>query len=297
MFFPRFPLPPLYRFAVAGYTAPMKTATHISPVAKVLLGLFLAVACALAFTGCEVMDAVQAFIDSFHTKAPEPVLPEEPDDTPLDTDEADIPADYYLVGGFDLSRIRAADDVRQICIVSGHGEHDCHLVFAERTKDGWTCIVDTEGHVGMNGISTNAYEGSVCTPEGVFALGFAFGIKDDPGTRMEYRKVDQYDYWVDDPDSEYYNQWCDSRETGIKWKSAEHLIEFTKPYAYSIWIQHNWPVQGYAQNSAIFLHCIGWVFTGGCVSIPEEDMVTILKAIDPEGAVIVIANGDDVYKY
>ena len=247
-----------------------------------------------ALSGCT---QVEEFVDSFHgTVDPSTISPDDVPDV-LSTDDGTIPADYYLVGGFDLSRIDAAADVRQICIVSGHDEHDCHVVFAERAQDGWKCIVDTEGHVGWNGISKDAYEGSIATPEGVFALGFAFGIKEDPGTRMEYRLVDEYHYWVDDPDSEYYNQWCDSRETGIAWESAEHLIDFTIPYAYCIWIQHNWPVQGYAQNSAIFLHCIGNVATGGCVSIPEEDMVTILQAIDPEGAVIVIANGDDVYNY
>ena len=271
----------------------METAPSISRIPRLLAGALLAV-CLLALSGCA---AVEEFLDSFHTKVPVPDLPPTAEDTPLDPSEEGIPDSYYLVAGFDLSRIRAADDVRQICIVSGHGAHDCRVVFAERTMDGWTCIVDTEGHVGMNGISTNAYEGSVATPEGVFPLGFAFGIKPNPGTRMEYRVVTKYDYWVDDPDSPLYNQWCDSRETGIQWKSAEHLIDYTKPYAYSIWIQHNWPVQGYAQNSAIFLHCIGHIFTAGCVSIPEKDMVTILKAIDPEGAVIVIANGDDVYKY
>ena len=173
--------------------------------------------------------------------------------------------------------------------------------FVMRSAYLFASLVDTEGHVGWGGITTNAYDGSLATPEGVFGLGFAFGIKEDPGTRMEYRLVDKYDYWVGDQDSEYYNQWVDIRETGKVWVDdtyTEHLIDFTIPYAYSIFIQYNWPVQkDLPQNCAIFLHCIGNVATAGCVSIPEKDMVTILRAIDPEGAVIVIANGDDVYKY
>ncbi len=217
----------------------------------------------------------------------------------LSTEDTALPEDYYLAGGFDLSRIAAAEGATQICIVSGHGDYDAHVVFAELTKDGWEAVVDTEGHVGKNGIAKmgDGDEWSVQTPEGVYELGFAFGIKDDPGTRMEYRKVTETSYWVDDPDSELYNQWADSNDTGIQWKSAEHLIDYTVPYAYSIFIQYNWPVEGYARSSAIFLHCIGNYYTGGCISIPEEDMVTILQHIDPEGTLIVIANGDDVYNY
>lgn len=263
-----------------------------------LLALVLGLGLGSALSGCS---AIEEFVDSFHgTVDPAAISPDDaPDELP--TDEETIPADYYLVGGFDLARIDAAADVRQICIASGYGEHDCHVVFAERTQDGWKCIVDTDGHVGWGGITTNAYDGSLATPEGVYGLGFAFGINENPGTRMEYRLVDENDYWVGDQNSDYYNQWVDVSETGQVWEDdtyTEHLIDFTIPYAYSIFIQYNWPVQAdLPQNCAIFLHCIGNVATAGCVSIPEEDMVTILRAIDPEGAVIVIANGDDVYNY
>jgi uncharacterized protein YraI len=159
----------------------MKTAAHISPALKLLLSLTLAAACVLGLSGCAAVDAVRAFIDSFHTKAPEPALPEEPDDTPLDTDEAGIPADYYLVGGFDLSRIRAADDVRQICIVSGHGKYDCHLVFAERTKDGWVCL----DYIYQDGTTGSKTASGKITGNGL-------NIRSGPGTG--YASVGSYNY-------------------------------------------------------------------------------------------------------
>lgn len=218
------------------------------------------------------------------------------EDTPvLAVEDGDAPV--TIAGGIDFSRIAAAKTAHQVIVVSGHDTTDAHVVFAEYSSKGWEAIVDTEGHVGMNGIDKDIDEWSVKTPEGVFGLGFAFGIKENPGTAMEYRLVDENDYWVDDPDSPHYNQWVDTTETEVDWNSAEHLIDYTVPYAYCIFIQYNWPVEGYARSSAIFLHCIGNVYTGGCVSIPEEDMVTVLKHIDAEGAIIVIANGDDIYNY
>lgn len=216
--------------------------------------------------------------------------------------DADLPSTYTMCGGFDMSRIAAASTANQVIIVSGHDDYDAHVVFAQRTPEGWVAVVDTEGHVGKNGIDVlgDNSEWSVKTPEGVFGLGFAFGIAENPGTAMEYRQVTEDHYWVADPDSDYYNQWVDITETGQVWaedSQTEHLIDFPTPYQYCIFIQHNWPVEGYARDSAIFLHCIGNYYTGGCVSIPEEDMVTVLQNIDAEGAIIVIANGDDVYKY
>ena len=253
-------------------------------------------------SGCS---QVQEVVDAFEGKAdPSLLAVEQVPEEPLPIADGGTPAQFYQAGGFDLSRINAAADAHQICVVSGTGGYDCHVVFAEYTDGGWQTIVDTTGHIGENGIAVledNAEWGRQ-TPEGAFGLGFAFGIKENPGTRMEYRQVNGNHYWVADPESVYYNQWVDITDPAIvkDWSDnsqTEHLIDFTNPYAYSIVIQYNMPPVGWARSSAIFLHCIGHIFTGGCVSIPEEDMVTILQHIDPEGAVIVIANGDDVYKY
>ena len=42
-------------------------------------------------------------------------------------------------------------------------------------------------------------------------------------------------------------------------------------------------------GSAIFLHCFGPArpFTGGCVSIPEEQMVFVMRHIDPNTVVVI----------
>lgn len=272
---------------------------HTAYITRLLLACALACCLSLpALAGCTVVEDFTHSIDGTIDPAdlPEDFMTE----TLMQVVDAEEPESYHMVGGIDLSRIKAAETAKQIVVVSGHDKTDAHVIFAERTPNGWNCIVDTEGHVGMNGIAAEIDEWSVKTPEGVFGLGFAFGIKENPGTEMEYRQVNENHYWVADPDSDYYNQWVDITETGKVWadgSQTEHLIDYTTPYAYCIFIQYNWPVEGYARSSAIFLHCIGNVYTGGCVSIPEEDMVTILQNIDPEGAIIVIANGEDIYNY
>ena len=42
-------------------------------------------------------------------------------------------------------------------------------------------------------------------------------------------------------------------------------------------------------GSAIFLHCLGpnKPYTGGCVAIPQEQMIRVLQLIDPECVVVI----------
>ena len=45
-------------------------------------------------------------------------------------------------------------------------------------------------------------------------------------------------------------------------------------------------VSGYV-GSAIFLHCSANRPTGGCISVPEDQMITILKNIQPDCQIII----------
>ncbi len=68
-------------------------------------------------------------------------------------------------------------------------------------QDGvWTEILRTDGFVGSNGVG-EASEFTSATPQGTFPLYFAFGINPDPGTKVPYLQVDEYDYWVGDSSS------------------------------------------------------------------------------------------------
>ena len=70
----------------------------------------------------------------------------------------------------------------------------------------WREILSTEGFVGKNGVTDCKREGDGCTPAGLFPLDTAFGAAEDPGSLFPYRKLTEDDYWVDDPESPFYNQ-------------------------------------------------------------------------------------------
>ena len=151
--------------------------------------------------------------------------------------------------------------------------------------------------IGKNGISDYTYEGSMTTPLGLFNLGIAFGIH-DLNIDYPYIKINKNMYWVDDTNSKYYNNLISLNENintfnypyiintdKKQFLSAEHLIDYPKQYEYAIYIDYNVNGEKYengiGKGSAIFLHCLGDKgYTGGCVAIPKEEMLFILKFLN-----------------
>ena len=151
--------------------------------------------------------------------------------------------------------------------------------------------------IGKNGVSNNTYEGSITTPLGQFDLGIAFGTH-DLNIKYPYIKITDNLYWVDDPNSKYYNKLISLNkkintydypyiinENKKDFFSAEHLQDYPQQYEYAIYIEYNVNGEKYengeGKGSAIFLHCLGNKgYTGGCIAIPKEEMIFILNFLD-----------------
>ena len=151
--------------------------------------------------------------------------------------------------------------------------------------------------IGKNGVSNNTYEGSITTPLGQFNLGIAFGTH-DLNIKYPYIKITDNLYWVDDPNSKYYNKLISLNkkintydypyiinENKKDFLSAEHLQDYPQQYEYAIYIEYNVNGEKYengeGKGSAIFLHCLGNKgYTGGCIAIPKEEMIFILNFLD-----------------
>lgn len=147
-------------------------------------------------------------------------------------------------------------------------------------------MLETKGYVGKNGVSSNSCEGDYCTPQGIYPLGFAFGIPSMNSLNIEYRQIDVNCYWVDDSDSALYNQWVKSNTP--TWKSAEHLADYPQAYKYAVVINYNMSPVIAGKGSAIFLHCQTGSYTAGCVAVHEEDMLYILKHLNSSKNPIII---------
>ncbi len=108
---------------------------------------------------------------------------------------------------------------------------------------------------------------------------------------MPYYKLTDHDYWVDDPDSQYYNRMVNTREVKKDWNSAEHLIQSSPYYNYVLSLTYNEDaVPG--KGSAIFLHCTaeGYPGSSGCICIPQEEMKTLLQCADEKTKIVILEN-------
>lgn len=173
----------------------------------------------------------------------------------------------------------------QLIVVSAPtlGTNEATLQAFERTADGWRSVFGPmDAHLGRNGFRADRREGDGTTPTGTFTLTESFGIKPNPGTKLPYRQVGPYDYWVNDsrrPD--LYNTWQTYTNGTPPW-TAEHLSTFGRSYNHSVVIDFN---RGddmvVGRGSAIFLHVDNGKPTSGCVSIDEAALVRIMQWLDP----------------
>lgn len=155
--------------------------------------------------------------------------------------------------------------------------------------------LSTKAYIGRNGTTDNKVEGDGKTPIGTFNLGKIFGFSNKEKVKDEFN-IDNYTqitptmYWVDDPSSTFYNKLVDTKEIKKDWQSAEHLCDFPIEYEYGIEIKTN-PNNIPNKGSAIFLHCSNNKPTAGCVAIPKDDIIKLLRFIKGE-TTIKIVQGD-----
>ncbi len=183
---------------------------------------------------------------------------------------------------------KSATSADKLLVVVGDGDSSQATLLAFEKQNGhWKERLRSPAVVGRNGIRHIKREGDGVTPAGFYTLGRAFGTAKDPGALLPYSRLTAADLWVDDPSSRYYNQWV-SRDTPDKdWNSAEELAKETTAYAYALTIGYNMHPVIKGAGSAIFLHCSTGRPTAGCVSVPEDMMVKLLRFSDDNTAMLI----------
>lgn len=179
----------------------------------------------------------------------------------------------------------AASQYSQLVIVQSNGTR-ATVTMHELQNGVWTEILRTDGFVGSKGVG-EASEFTSATPQGTFPLYFAFGINPNPGTKVPYLQVDEYDYWVGDSSSPLYNQYARA-DSDTDWdkSESERIIDYPTAYGYCLFIGYN--IEGTpGKGSCFFLHCSNGRPTAGCVSVPESDMAFILRNIGEDCGIVI----------
>ena len=151
------------------------------------------------------------------------------------------------------------------------------LYCVESMELGWKVIHGPfECNTGRGGIGKEK-EGDGKSPIGVFELGSAFGFGGAPeGTTWPWRETIETDYWVEDSNSQYYNQYVNIDEVEKDWTLAAKLE--IPEYRRAIEVKYN-EENTPGLGSAIFLHI--WTNentnTGGCTSMEDTSIETVIS--------------------
>ena len=176
---------------------------------------------------------------------------------------------------------------KQLVLVVAEGT-TCTLYTYEREEDGfWKKVLSVQGYVGKKGLTNDHKEGNGTTPAGFYKLGFAFGHDANPTGNYPYRQITEGSYWVDDPASQYYNQWV-TQDQEKDWNSAEDLWKIKTEYALAVLIEYNYGANTVpGKGSAIFLH-VGSKPTAGCVAISKTNMKALLGWLEEDATPYIL---------
>jgi L,D-peptidoglycan transpeptidase YkuD (ErfK/YbiS/YcfS/YnhG family) len=177
----------------------------------------------------------------------------------------------------------------QVIAVVGAGGSDATLSTWQKSGGDWTRVLGgVAAKVGAPGISSAYGESSSATPAGVFGITGAFGRQADPGSGVPYFRADGLDWWVSDVDSPLYNthQRCARGTCPFNESRSENLAAQGAVYDYALVMgvnEHRVPGGG----SAFFVHVTNGAATAGCVAIPADALVSIMRWVRP-GTVIAL---------
>lgn len=170
-----------------------------------------------------------------------------------------------------------------------NGDFHAELTIYKANNGKYEKVFTCPAVVGKNGPGKQS-EGDTKTPLGTWTIGEAYGIKDNPKSRIPYTKVTDDMYWcATSSNGKKYNTLIyRSNAPDADYSEDEHLINYPVVYNYLLDLGYNKSGAPYAGN-AIFLHC--WIDedkpTGGCVAVSEENMVKILQTITPGTSVTI----------
>ncbi|MCL8015633.1 L,D-transpeptidase [Streptomyces sp. AS02] len=178
-------------------------------------------------------------------------------------------------------------DATQLITVKASGSYATVTAWAKGSS-GWKAQFSTgAGRVGSNGVTDGATrrQSTYTSPSGTYTITEGFGHVAG-GTAMPYRVVTDDDWWVQDPESKFYNSMhgeagADFPLTESGDRGSEHLINYPTQYAKALVIDFNrWPATP-GRGAGIFLHVNGSGATAGCVSVPRATMDRIMSWITP----------------
>lgn len=168
---------------------------------------------------------------------------------------------------------------------SAYGTTTASLELWQRRGGCWRHVAGPwRAWLGRSGLSTHKREGDGATPAGTYGLGATdYGIAANPGVHGAYRRLACGDWWDEDVRSPAYNTF---RHVACGVQPAfgggsEALWRISPQYLYFAVVEYNTRPAVSGRGSAIFVHVSAGRPTAGCVSLPETQLVRLLRWLRP----------------
>ena len=213
---------------------------------------------------------------------------------------------------FDPDRV---GDARQVIVVSAPSWNATEGTLAayERTAEGWRVVQpEVRAQFGYGGMvrGDRRMQGTGTTPTGIYDIVSAFGRKPDPGTDLQYTRVDRDDAWTYNPRvPRTYNIYQDvDRSWSSYGKYVEELWDMGMQYDYVAVLDYNLPRGPITTNTrgvrvtqdppdtrrggGIFLHVDNGRKTAGCISVEKPVMRALLTWLDPDESPVIVIDVD-----
>ncbi|MBQ1822470.1 MAG: hypothetical protein II123_03395 [Lachnospiraceae bacterium] len=144
--------------------------------------------------------------DTDHTENTTPTEPASAGDSSAPKENSSASLESSGSSLVSVSSLSAARKYSQLIIVGCDGG-GAQISMYENSGDSstWNQILSSPGYIGSDGVG-QASEDSCHTPQGIYGFTMAFGNLPDPGSAIPYTQTDANSYWVDDPDSLFYNR-------------------------------------------------------------------------------------------
>lgn len=141
-------------------------------------------------------------------------------------------------------------------------------------------------------------EGDGRSPAGILPLGEMWGYaeKAPAGVKLSYHQADDKMRCVDDVQSPSYGKLVRAPNGPEPWRSAELLRMPTDHYKYLVVIDYNMAQPQPGKGSCIFLHVAPPPAgpTAGCTALVEDELLTVLRWLDPQKRPLLIQLPKDV---
>lgn len=208
---------------------------------------------------------------------PSITVPSEGASTPQATQSADFER-LLKASGLNAAKITS----QQLIFVESSGTNATVYTFEKDSSGKWNQVLDPiSGFTGEGGVKATTAPGDNVTPKGNFAVEYAMGTNEDPGTMLEYREIYEGMRWITDPASINYNRLLDDDAATEDFETYQDLTEYTVSYPYCLILNYNRDPVDPAKGCAKFLHISAAPTPRGGVGISESDLYNILLWLNP----------------